>query len=62
MLSLMARHMKTLGFEVVEAPNGDKAWELAEQHHPDLVVLDVMMPGMSGWEVCKRIKFAELDV
>lgn len=56
MLSLMARHMKTLGFEVVEAPNGDKAWELADRHHPDLVVLDVMMPGMSGWEVCKRIK------
>src|SRR5690348_18299176 len=56
MLSLVSRHAKSLGFHVVEASDGDAAWTLAKAHTPDLVILDVMMPGMSGWEVCKRIK------
>jgi DNA-binding response OmpR family regulator len=56
MLSLVVRHMRSLGFSVVEASEGDVAWELAQEHRPDLVILDVMMPGMSGWEVCRRIK------
>jgi DNA-binding response OmpR family regulator len=56
MLSLVARHVRALGFAVVEASDGDAAWALAQVNHPDLVILDVMMPGMSGWEVCKRIK------
>src|SRR4051812_13515868 len=58
MLSLVARHVRGLGFSVVEASEGDAAWDLAQEHRPDLVLLDVMMPGMSGWEVCKRIKGA----
>ncbi|NUQ74297.1 MAG: response regulator [Polyangiaceae bacterium] len=56
MLSLVGRHMKSLGFSVVEASDGDMAWDLAAKHQPDLVILDVMMPGMSGWEICKRLK------
>ena len=56
MLSLVARHIRSLGFSVVEASEGDVAWELAQKHRPDLVILDVMMPGMSGWEICKRLK------
>jgi DNA-binding response OmpR family regulator len=56
MLSLVTRHLKSLGLSVIEAGEGDVAWELAQKHHPDLVLLDVMMPGMSGWEVCKRVK------
>jgi len=56
MLSLVTRHLKSLGLSVIEAGEGDVAWELAQEHHPDLVLLDVMMPGMSGWEVCKRLK------
>jgi DNA-binding response OmpR family regulator len=56
MLSLVTRHVRGMGFTVVEAGDGDTAWELAQAHTPDLVILDVMMPGMSGWEVCKRVK------
>ena len=56
MLNLVSRYMRSLGFEVIEASEGDAAWDLAQQHSPDLVILDVMMPGMSGWEVCKRLK------
>ena len=56
MLSLVSRHLRSLGFQVIEASEGDAAWDLAQEHQPDLVILDVMMPGMSGWEICKRLK------
>jgi DNA-binding response OmpR family regulator len=56
MLSLVARHLGNQGYRVLEAPDGAVAWELAQEHTPDLVVLDVMMPEMSGWDVCRKIK------
>ncbi|MBF0453798.1 MAG: diguanylate cyclase [Magnetococcales bacterium] len=43
-------------FEITFASNGIKACELAETTRPDLILLDVMMPEMDGWEVCKRLK------
>jgi DNA-binding response OmpR family regulator len=59
MLELVARHLRSIGqpkLEVIEASDGDEAWKLAQDRLPDLVVLDVMMPGMSGWEVCRKIR------
>lgn len=59
MLELVARHLKTMSdpkIEVLVASDGEQAWRLAREHLPDLVVLDVMMPGMSGWEVCRKIR------
>ena len=56
MLNLVTNHLRGRDFQVIEASDGDTALELAQKHRPTLVVLDVMMPGMSGWEVCKRIK------
>ena len=44
------------GYEVVEALNGPDALETVERESPDLVLLDLMMPGMDGYEVCRRIK------
>ena len=44
------------GYEVHVARNGDEALKLVEATHPDLVLLDVMMPQKSGYEVCKRIR------
>jgi two-component system, cell cycle response regulator len=43
-------------FEVVTAYNGLEALAKIEEHEPDIVLLDVMMPGMDGFEVCRRIK------
>ena len=45
-----------LGIELLSASNGMEAWEMAKQEIPNLVILDVMMPQMSGYEVCERIK------
>jgi DNA-binding response OmpR family regulator len=59
MLELVARHLRGLehpAMEVIEASDGSEAWRLASERLPDLVVLDVMMPGMSGWEVCRKIR------
>ena len=44
------------GYEVHIARNGDEALRLIEAHIPDLVLLDVMMPLRSGYDVCKRIR------
>jgi len=44
------------GYEVQVARNGDEALKLVEASNPDLVLLDVMMPVRSGYEVCKRIR------
>ena len=44
------------GFDVVEAKNGSEALEMARRHHPDLVFLDLMMPGVDGWEVLHTLK------
>jgi CheY-like chemotaxis protein len=57
-LALLGRHLRSKGYTVLEANDGDRAWELAHEHLPHLVVLDVMMPGMSGWEVCRKIREA----
>jgi DNA-binding response OmpR family regulator len=59
MLELVSRHLRSIDspkLEVLEASDGDEAWKLARERLPDLVVLDVMMPGMSGWEVCRKIR------
>jgi DNA-binding response OmpR family regulator len=56
MLALVTRHLKTMKCKVVEASDGEMALELARKEIPDLLILDVMMPGKSGWEVCKAVR------
>ena len=54
--SLLGRFLRESNFELFEAPNGPSGLRLAYNEHPDLVLLDVMMPGMDGWEVCARLR------
>lgn len=55
-LGLLRNYFRQRGFEVLEAADGDQAIELTLAHRPNLVILDVMMPGQSGWEVCRSIR------
>ncbi len=55
-LALVTRQLRSMSLPYVEASDGETAFELAKKNKPDLVVLDVMMPGMTGWEVCRSIR------
>ena len=55
-LSLVTRHVRSMGATVLEASDGEEALKVAKREKPDLIVLDVMMPGMSGWEVCRAVR------
>jgi DNA-binding response OmpR family regulator len=48
--------LEVCGYEVIKAENGTECLRKLEQGLPDLVILDIMMPGMSGWDVAARIK------
>jgi DNA-binding response OmpR family regulator len=48
--------LSKLGFDVEQAENGEEALEKTLQYHPDLIILDNIMPGLTGWEVTKRLK------
>lgn len=55
-LGLTRSLLRRRGFEVYEASDGDEAMRQLLENRPDLVILDVMMPGQSGWEVCRSIR------
>ncbi len=47
------------GLEVVLAPDGQTGLQMAQELRPDLIVLDVQMPGMNGFQVCRQLKEAQ---
>ncbi|MBI1795501.1 MAG: response regulator [Candidatus Eisenbacteria bacterium] len=53
---VLALQLQNAGYEVVEAVDGQAALELAQSATPDLILLDVMMPRLDGYEVCKRLR------
>jgi DNA-binding response OmpR family regulator len=55
-LALVALHLQRAGFDVLKAVDGEQALRLARAEEPALVVLDLMMPGLSGLEVAKLLK------
>jgi two-component system phosphate regulon response regulator PhoB len=55
-VNMLAPHLTNAGFRVLKCTNGLEALELAHQHLPCVMVLDIMMPEMSGLEVCKTLK------
>jgi DNA-binding response OmpR family regulator len=48
--------LKSENFEVAVCHRGDRALEAFDQHHPALIVLDVMLPGLSGYDICKQLR------
>jgi len=55
-VSLLGLHLKLNGYSIFQANNGMRGLEVATHEKPDLIVLDVMMPEMDGFEVAKRLK------
>ncbi|MCG7317797.1 response regulator transcription factor [Brevibacillus laterosporus] len=59
MRNLLRIYLLKEGFKVKEASSGYEALSMMKQHTFDLLILDVMMPGMDGWQVCKTIRKTE---
>jgi DNA-binding response OmpR family regulator len=63
---LLEVNLRLEGYEVATASRGEEALERAAAFHPDVILLDVMMPGLDGWETCRLLRelpeFAETPV
>lgn len=56
-ISRLVRHILTqAGHQVLAAENGAAGWDIFQQEQPDLVLLDINLPGLNGLEICRRIK------
>jgi len=56
LLKLARANLSARGYQVLTAPSGEKGLKLARLEHPDLILLDLMLPGISGWEVLMSLK------
>lgn len=54
--ALVRTTLETGRYEILEATNGREALELARRHRPEIVLLDLMMPELSGFDVCRTLK------
>ena len=55
-LEIIQFNLQQEGYEVITAKNGNEAIEAAQKHQPDLIILDIMMPGKNGIEVCNILR------
>ena len=55
-LNVLCQALETEGYKIVAAPSGTVALQIAHRTQPDLILLDVMMPEMDGFETCRRLK------
>src|ERR1700733_7138934 len=55
-LEIIQYNLRNEGYDVVTAKNGNDAIDLAKKHQPDFIILDIMMPGKNGIEVCNILR------
>ena len=58
-IDLLEQELEAAGYRTVAASNGEQALACAAEHVPELILLDVMMPGLDGYETCRRLKASE---
>ena len=54
--TMLTRGLKDSGYAVTLAPDGQTAWDMTRDHEFDIIVLDIMLPGINGLELCKRLR------
>ncbi len=55
-MQIMNDMLSSAGYEVIKAVTGDEGVAMAESHKPDLILMDVMLPGLDGYQATRRIK------
>ena len=55
-ITAISSHLEQIGFKMFNAPDGEKALEILKSDRPNLVILDMEMPGINGLEACEAIK------
>jgi phosphate regulon transcriptional regulator PhoB len=55
-VSLLRYHLEKSGFQCLEGMDGSAALRLVREYHPDLLILDLMLPGMDGLEICRQLR------
>ena len=62
-LALIRTYIEREGFTTLTAVDGGQALQLAQRHHPGFVILDIMLPKVDGWEVCRQLRtFSDVPV
>src|SRR3990172_8817337 len=56
LLELLRAHLEAAGYQTMVVIDGPSGLQIAFDEKPDLIILDVMMPGMNGWEVCEHLR------
>jgi len=56
LVKLITFNLSIAGYDVLSAKNGIEALEISEQENPDLIILDIILPRIDGWEVCRRLR------
>ena len=59
LVSALEIKLKASGYDVVSAYNGEEGLKAAREEEPDLIILDIMLPGMDGFKVARMLKFDE---
>jgi two-component system KDP operon response regulator KdpE len=63
MTDLLSLLLKTRGFDVISSNNGEEGVQKAHSSSPDVIILDLMMNGMDGWQVCAAVrKFSSIPI
>ena len=55
-VGILKAYLEKEGYQVITAYDGRSALELARSHSPDLIILDLMLPEVSGWDVCRELR------
>jgi DNA-binding response OmpR family regulator len=62
LIEMLRLCLERQGYKVIAAYNGDEGLRKFQENHPDLVILDIMMPDMDGWETCRSLREMSPDV
>jgi DNA-binding response OmpR family regulator len=58
----LQKNLKFEGYDIITAMEGERGLELAVNKNPDLIILDIMLPKLSGFEICKTLKRREIEI